>query len=67
MKPAQCQYMLLYGIEGLIPTKMERKELDDINTNIMRRIINTPPPPPPPPNNIQRTHHDGNRPSTSRY
>ena len=34
--------MLLYGIEGLIPTKMERKELDDINTNIMRRIINTP-------------------------
>ena len=55
--------MLLYGIEGLIPTKMERKELGDINTNIMRRIINTP----PPPNNIQRTHHDGNRPSTSRY
>ena len=38
--------MLLYGIEGLIPTKMERKELGDINTNIMRRIINTPPPPP---------------------
>ena len=35
--------MLLYGIEGLIPTNMERKELDDINTNIMRRIINTPP------------------------
>ena len=39
--------MLLYGIEGLIPTKMERKNLDDININIMRRIINTPPPPPP--------------------
>ena len=38
--------MLLYGIEGLIPTKMERKDLDDININIMRRIINTPPPPP---------------------
>ena len=35
--------MLLYGIEGLIPTNMERKELDDVNTNIMRRIINPSP------------------------
>ena len=41
--------MLLYGIEGLIPAKTGRKDLDDINcvinTNIMKRIINNPPPP----------------------
>lgn len=34
--------MLLYGTEGLIPTKAEQEELDTINYNIMKRILNTP-------------------------